>query len=62
MIEVKLLVEDYCHNCPHFSPCAVDRRHYDEIHICNHEVCVTCQFAEHCGYLMNHLSKKDGGK
>lgn len=61
MIEVKLLVEAYCHSCPFFKPNVVNRRHYENFE-CSHDVTVGCEYKEHCGYLMNHLSKKDGGK
>lgn len=62
MIEVKLLVEDYCQNCPHFNPCADTSRYYNDDFVCGHEVLVMCKYKDHCGYLVNHLSKKDGGK
>lgn len=62
MIEVKLLVEEYCNNCPFFNPKAVNRRRFNESFNPDYEVAVICEHKEQCGYLINHLSKKDGGK
>ncbi len=62
MINVILLVEDYCQACPHFTPCTDDYRYYNDQMVCSHDVTVMCKHKEQCGYLVNHLSKKDGGR
>ena len=62
MITVRLLVEDHCQDCPHFSPIVDNCRHYSDHMICGHEVVVRCKYKTHCGYLLNHLAKKGDKK
>lgn len=53
MIKVMLDVEEYCHECGNFSSETSVITDFDR----NKTVAVTCEYSEHCKYLLKHLSE-----
>lgn len=53
MIEVKLNVEEYCHECCNFSSETTTISDFDG----NKTVTVACEYSQHCKYLLKYLSE-----
>lgn len=59
---IKLIVDDYCHDCPEFEP-TVETQSYEDFFgdmIVNHEV--KCKYAERCERIKEYLDNQKDGK
>ena len=61
MINMKLEVEDYCHNCTEFAATCDQIGAYDVLgKVCNgvhNTVIIRCKYEEHCKNMKEYLSK-----
>ena len=55
---IKLLVKDYCHNCPEFEPHFSKTEWYGDTSWCRTDTDITCKHAERCKEIKRYLEKE----